>query len=111
VNADPKQWSPREAAALQELERLREVYLPGAFRETVRAGSVGCVQPIVLPDGQVTYGRIVMIVGSLFPIIFWWLESGRLALTKSSMLEIGDAWKRLGKGRPWGEGLDLLVLG
>lgn len=108
--ADPKHWSPREPAYLRELERLREIYLASAFRGGCRTGDVGDVQNIILAGGRVTQGQIVMIVGWLFPLIFWMIDGCRLALTKASLTEIRADWARLGKGRPWGEGLDILVL-
>lgn len=106
---NPKHWSPREARTRAEMKRLSEIYLPSAFRDRCKEGTVGDLKHFELDDGTVFEGKLVMIIGSLFPSVIWLLEDGRMAVNRYSLREIQADWKKIGSGRPWGEGFELVV--
>ena len=104
---NPKTWSPRMARARAEIKRLREIYLPSAFRERCREGSVGDTKHFQLEDHMILDGTLLVVLGSLFPTAIWLLEDGRLAMNLGGFREIKADWARLGTGRPWGEGFKI----
>lgn len=106
---NPKHWSPRIARTRAEIERLREIYVPSAFKERCKEGAVGDIKPFQLELDMILDGELVVVLGSLFPTAIWVLEGGRMAMNVGGLREIKADWARLGSGRPWGEGFQIAV--
>lgn len=104
-----KHWSPRMARARAEIERLHEIYLPSAFKERCREGTVGDTRHFELEDHRILDAKLVVVLGSLFPTSIWLLEDGRMAMNLWGMREIKADWARLGSGRPWGDGFKIAM--
>lgn len=97
------------ARARAEIKRLHEIYLPAAFKERCREGTVGDTKHFEMQDHTILEGKLVVVLGSLFPTAIWLLEDGRLAMNLGGFREIKADWARLGSGRGWCEGLKTVV--
>lgn len=111
----PKHWSPRDKSSLAELERLRDIYPPEAFRAADGLYFfMGDVHLLHTPTGTI-WGQIVMLLrlpglGQEIAQAFWLSEDGWLAMYCSTLMQVRSAWYAKGTGRPWAQGLRLWVL-